>query len=183
MPEICIQLETGYAVNALSKLTEGVEFGVAALRAGGSGQDEQLVRSITTPISLRKVAPANHRLGELLDIKPIGWSLVPLVPPPTGQVRKNIAAWLRKQSIAPKVYADVPGNEAILLLVVLGWGVGFVPNLVIKDSPLADQGEVVEDVPDLEDFHVGFFTREKIFEVSPIIRAFWVSINVTWINK
>ncbi len=79
----------------------------------------------------------------------------------TGQVRKNINAWLRNQSISPNVYAEVPGNEAILSLVALGCGVGFVPELVIKDSPLVDQIEVVEGGLDLEDFHVGFCIREK----------------------
>ena len=96
-------------------------------------------------------------------MEPIDWSLGPLLLPSTGQVRKNINVWLRNQSIFPNVYAEVPGNEAILSLVALGCGVGFVPELVIKDSPLADQVEVVEDGPDLEDFHVGFCTRKKVW--------------------
>ena len=40
------------------------------------------------------------------------------------------------------------------LFVALGCGNGFVPKLVIKDSPLADQVEVVTDWADLEDFRV-----------------------------
>ena len=117
-------------------------------------------------------------MGELLDVEPIDWSLVPLVLPSTGQVRKNINVWLRNQSISPNVYAEVPGNEAILSLVALGCGVGFVPELVIKDSPLADQAEVLEDGPDLENFHVGFCTRRKSLAASPVIRAFWESIPI-----
>ena len=182
-PEIHIQLETGYAVNALSKLAEGIDVVVAALPVDGSEEVEQLEKRIITSIPLQTVAPANHRLGELLDIEPIDWSSVPLVLPSTGQVRKNINVWLRNQSISPNVYAEVPGNEAILSLVALGCGVGFVPALVIKDSPLADQVAVVEDGPDLEDFHVGFCTRKKNLEVSPIIRAFWDSIPVTSVDN
>ena len=72
----------------------------------------------------------------------------------------------------------MPGNEAILSLVALGCGVGFVPELVIKDSPLADQVEVLEDGPDLENFHVGFCTRRKSLAASPVIRAFWESIPI-----
>ena len=152
---------------------------IAALPVDGSEHDDQLEKRIITSIPLQTVAPLNHRFDELLDIKPIDWSLVPLVLPSTGQVRKNINAWLRNQSITANVYAEVPGNEAILSLVALGCGVGFVPELVIKDSPLADQVKVVEDGPDLEDFHVGFCTRRKSLEVSPIIRAFWDSIPET----
>ena len=51
----------------------------------------------------------------------------------------------------------MPGNEAILSFIALERGFGFVP----ENSPLADQVEVVEDGSGLEDFHVGFFTREK----------------------
>ena len=76
----------------------------------------------------------------------------------------------------------MPGNEEILSLAHLGCGVGFVPELVIKDSPLADQVEVLEDGPDLENFHVGFCTRRKSLEVSPIIRAFWESIPVVTVD-
>ena len=65
------------------------------------------------------------------------------------------------------------------------WDVVLVlsPELVIKDSPLADQVEVVEGGPDLENFHVGFCTRKKSLEVSPIIRAFWKSIPVTSLSN
>ena len=177
-PEIHIQLETGYAVNALSKLTEGTDVVVAALPVDGSERDEQLEKRVITSIPLKTVAPENHRLGGFLDVESIDWSLVPLVLPSTGQVRKNINVWLGNHSIYPNVYAEVPGNEAILLLVALGCGVGFVLELVIKDSLLADQVEVLEDGPDLGNFHVGFCTRRKSLEASPIIRAFWESIPI-----
>ena len=47
-PEIHIQLETGYAVNALSKLTEGTDVVVAALPVDGSERDEQLEKRVIT---------------------------------------------------------------------------------------------------------------------------------------
>lgn len=115
-----MQLETGYAVNALSKLTEGIDVVVAALPVDVSEHDEQFEKRIITSIPLKMVAPANHRLGELLDIEPIDWSLVPLVLPSTGQFRKNINAWLQNQSISPNVFAEVLGNEATLSLVASG---------------------------------------------------------------
>ena len=93
-------------------------------------------------------------------------------------MRKNIDAWLKDKGVVPNVYAEVPGNEAILSLVALGCGVGFVPELVVNDSPLFDQVSVIASGPKLEDFHVGFCTRRKNLEVSPIIRAFWESVPV-----
>ena len=108
---------------------------------------------------------------------------MPLILPSSGQVRKNVDAWLRDEHIVPNVYAEVPGNEAILSLVALGCGVGFVPELVVNDSPLMAQVKVIDSGPELEDFHVGFCTRAKSLEVSPIIRAFWDSIPIASVRK
>lgn len=175
-PEIHIQLETGYAVNALSKLTEGIDVVVAALPYG-SEPDDQLQKKIITSIPLQTVAPATGEFDGLLGSEKVNWAEVPLILPSTGQVRQNIDAWLRVNNIVPNVYAEVPGNEAILSLVALGCGVGFVPELVIRESPLAGQVMIVPEGPELEDFHVGFCTRQKNLDVSPIIRAFWESIS------
>ena len=68
-PEIHIQLETGYAVNALSKSTDGIDVVVAALPVDGRERDEQFEKRVITSIPLQTVAPVNHRLGELLDVE------------------------------------------------------------------------------------------------------------------
>ncbi len=175
-PEIHIQLETGYAVNALSKLAEGIDVVVAALPYGRE-DDDQLRKKIITSIPLQTVAPVTGEFDVLLNSSRVNWGEIPLILPSTGQVRQNIDTWLRVNDIVPNVYAEVPGNEAILSLVALGCGVGFVPELVIRESPLSGQVIIVEDGPELEDFHVGFCTRQKNLDVSPIIRAFWDSIS------
>jgi LysR family positive regulator for ilvC len=178
--EFCTQLETGFAVNAFTRLDGGVDVVVAALSVDGSEHDEPFEKCIITSIPLQTVVPGNHCLNEVLDVKPIDWSLLPLVLPFTGQVRKNINAWLCNQSVFPNVYSEVTGNEVILSLVHLGCGVGFVPVLVIEGGPLVDQVELLEGGPGLEDFYVGFCTRKRSLKVSPIIRAFWRSIPVTF---
>ena len=172
-PDIHIQLETGYAVNALSKLKEGIDVVVAAL---DDEEDENLMKRIIMSIPIRTVAPADGDLCEQLGNKPVDWSATPLVLPSTGQVRRSVDSWLREHNVSANVYAEVPGNEAILSLVALGCGVGFVPELVVKDSPLAQQVIMIEAGPALEDFHVGFCTLRKSLDVSPIIRAFWAAI-------
>lgn len=170
-PEIHIQLETGYAVNALSRLNEGIDVVVAAL---DDEEDEHLMKRIIMSIPLRTVVPGSGELSRLDG--ETDWSEVPLVLPSTGQVRRSVNRWLRDNGIRPNVYAEVPGNEAILSLVALGCGVGFVPELVIEESPLAKQVIMVDAGPELQDFHVGFCARKKSLEVSPIIRAFWATL-------
>lgn len=172
-PEIHIQLETGYAVNAIQKLAEGIDVVVAAL---SEDPEQQLRKKIITSIPLLTVAPASGELLSRASAPQLDWSRVPLVLPTSGQVRRNVDSWLKSRNISPEVYAEVPGNEAILSLVALGCGIGFVPRLVVEDSPLSDRVTVLDTGPDLDDFHVGFCTRSASLEVSPIIRAFWEAI-------
>jgi len=172
-PGIHIQLETGDAVNALKRLFEGCDVVVAVLPAA---EDEQLIQRIITSVPVQAVAPrAVNGVDELLR-GDIDWSRVPLILPTTGQARDNINSWFTKQGIRPNIYSEVSGNEAILSLVALGCGVGFVPKLVIKASPLAGKVRIVESGPSLSDFHVGFCARRSSLASSEIIQAFWQSI-------
>ena len=170
-PDIHIQLETGYAVNALRRLYEGSDVVVAAL---DDNEDEQLIKRIITSIPILTVAPLDESFSTGGDS--IDWQHVPLVLPTAGQTRENVDAWLAEHNIRPNIYAEVPGNEAILSLVALGCGVGFVPELVINDSPLASRVRVLRGGPVLSDFRVGFCTRRSSLDGSPIVRAFWDSI-------
>lgn len=172
-PGIHIQLETGYAVNALKRLFEGCDVVVAALPPV---EDEQLIKRIITSIPIQAVAPrAANGIDPLLQ-GDIDWSRVPLILPASGQARDNIDSWFTQQDIRPNIYSEVSGNEAILSLVALGCGVGFVPKLVIDDSPLASKVRIVESGPRLSDFQVGFCARRSRLANSEIIEAFWQSI-------
>ncbi len=187
-PDIHIQLETGYAVNALSKLSEGIDVVVAALpvsnsddaensATNGAGDGSRFVKRILMSIPMQTIAPAGSPLAlSLTASESPDWSQVPLILPASGQARENIDSWLQREGIKPNVYAEVAGNEAILSLVALGCGVGFVPRLVINDSPLASRVKVIPRGPRLQDFHVGFCTRRQNLANSPIIAAFWHSI-------
>lgn len=180
-PDIHIQLETGYAVNALKRLYAGCDVVVAALsnekpNEKSDEHDEQLIKRIITSIPIQTVvATESNGVDELLAGE-IDWSRVPLILPSVGQARDNIDSWFSAQGIRPNIYAEVSGNEAILSLVALGCGVGFVPKLVIRDSPLADRVRLVESGPKVSDFHVGFCTRRSSLASSDIIKAFWDSI-------
>lgn len=166
-PDVQIQLETGYAVNALQRLREGCDVVVAALP---QGEDDELEKRILVSIPVVTVMPGNGNVPGLTG-EAIDWSRVPLVLPSTGQARDNVDAWLREQGVRPNVYSEVAGNEAILSLVALGCGVGFVPRLVLESSPLAERVSVLPNGPTLSDFHVGFATLRKNLETSPLTRA------------
>ena len=134
-PEVHLQLETGYAVNALRRLWEGCDVVVAAL---GEDDDERLVRQMITSIPILAVAPLDAHAMVGLAAEEVDWRVVPMVLPTQGQTRNNVDVWLRDHGIRPNIYAEVAGNEATLSLVALDCGVGFVPELVIRESPLAE---------------------------------------------
>ena len=170
-PLVEIQLETGYAVNALQRLHEGCDVVVAAL---AENPDPQLTKRIIMSIPMLTIAPVGRQFDKGGSVD---WSAVPLVLPTSGPARNHIDDWLRQLSIKPNIYSEVAGNEAILSLVALGCGVGFVPALVLDNSPLAERVKILAEGPTLTDIHVGFCTRTKSLSISPVVQAFWQSIE------
>jgi len=77
-----------------------------------------------------------------------------------------------QSGIAPNIYAEVAGNEGIVAMVALGFGVGLVPAAVIDHSPMGDKVRIVEPKPALKPFDVGIAVLKKRLE-EPLIRAFW----------
>lgn len=169
-PEIHIQLETGYAVDAIQRLSEGADVVVASLNLD---EEPTLVKNIVTSTPI--VAVAIPEIADQVASKG-DWHEVPLVLPGFGQVRDSVEQWLRNEGVRPNIYTEVDGNEAILSLVALGCGLGFVPRLVLDNSPLRDRVVIMSDMT-FGTFHVGFCTRPKQLQNSAIIRAFWSSVH------
>ena len=72
----------------------------------------------------------------------------------------------------PNIYAQVAGNEAIVSMVSLGFGVGIVPQIVLDNSPLVDKVCTMDIKPALAPYEVGLVTQERKL-TSPLIKAFW----------
>jgi len=176
-PEVRIQLETGYAADALEQLADGrVDVSVAAI-------PPQLPRGLVSRVLLYTplvfAAPrVACEVERLCHQRPLPWSGLPVVLPASGQARDSADRWFRRRRIAPVVYGEVPGSEAILALVSLGCGVGIVPRLVLDESPLAGKVSVL-DADDggaaLGEFRVGVCTQRRKLS-SPLVRALWDSL-------
>lgn len=104
------------------------------------------------------------------------WSGTPMILSETGLARQRIDAWFGARGIQPQIYAQVAGNEAIVSMVSLGFGVGVVPKIVLDNSPLATQIRVLDVKPSLEPYDVGLFALEKKLR-SPLIAAIWAQIR------
>jgi LysR family positive regulator for ilvC len=174
-PDIHIQLETGYAADALGMLAEGrVDVAVAALP---NRVPRALVARVLLHTPLVFVAPvAPCEVERLCRARPLPWAELPVVLPAAGLARESADRWFRRRRGPPRVYGEVPGSEAILSLVSLGCAVGIVPRLVFEKSPLRENVRLLAaGADDLGEFRVGVCTsRRKL--ASPLVRAFWESL-------
>jgi LysR family positive regulator for ilvC len=177
-PDIHIQLETGYAADALEMLDQGkVDVAVAALP---DRVPRALVARVLLHTPLVFVAPtASCEVERMCALRPLPWGEVPVVLPSTGIARQNADRWFRRKGITPVVYGEVPGSEALLSLVALGCGVGVVPRIVFERSPLRANIRVLAHeagATTLGEFRVGVCTPRRKLAL-PLVRAFWDAID------
>jgi len=174
-PEVYLRLETGYAADALGRLSRGtVDMSVAGLPE--TIPASMVAREVVeTPLVF--VAPNfSCEVSDQVEADPVPWNQVPLVLPATGLARGAADRWLRAKRVEPLIYGEMPGNEAILSLVALGCGVGIVPALVADKSPLREQLNVLSIAPALAPFRVGVCTLKRKLS-SPLVNALWASLS------
>jgi LysR family transcriptional regulator, positive regulator for ilvC len=170
-PGIRIELQTGYASDAIDQLRGGeIDASIAALpeRLPAGVASRQLT---TTRVVF--VAPdTDGPVRDLITRRRIDWAAVPLVLPAHGLARDYADDWLERKAISPNIYADIEGHEAILALVALGCGVGVVPKLVLEKSALRARLSELTVNPALPAFRIGLCVRERS-RSNPLVDALW----------
>jgi LysR family positive regulator for ilvC len=170
-PGIRIELDTGYAADAIDQLRGGdIDVSIAAL-------PDRLPAGIlsrvltTTPVVF--VAPRiEGPTRDAIRRRPINWSAIPFVLPAYGLARDFVEQWFDRRGLTPNVYAEIQGHEAILSLVALGCGVGVVPRLVLEKSALADRIVELPARPALRQFRIALCVRERSL-ANPLVAAVW----------
>jgi LysR family positive regulator for ilvC len=157
---IHLQLSTSDAARCLQRL-ENDEVDVAVVPEPDQPAAElRFVRLAFTELSF--IAPtADKELGKRARLGGSQWDGLPVILPRRGLERERIDAWLERRAARPEVYAEVDGNEAILAMVALGCGVGIVPELVRKDSPLRGRIEQIEVPNPPRGYHVALCTKTR----------------------
>lgn len=178
-PNIEIKLHTGDSEHALNKTLSGTEDITMA------AQPENLPKGVVfQPIAtspLLFIAPkSNEHLIKLANnqqqdnLKEI-WQQIPMILSEQGVARKHADTWFHNIDVKPNIYSQVAGNEAIVSMVSLGFGIGIVPEIVLINSPLQHSVTVVNPPIKLQQYNVGLFTLEKKLK-NPLVQAFW-SLN------
>ena len=169
-PRVELLVHTGDAAESIPKVQIGEADIVVAARP------EQLSAELSfktiTPSPLLFIAPKNLGSVPALSGADIDWRQVPMVLSEAGLARTRVDRWFAARNIRPNIYAQVSGHEAIVSMVALGAGVGVVPELVLKNSPMAARVRVLSVQPELEPFAVGLCARtERLPE--PLLQALW----------
>lgn len=159
-PGIHLQLSTSDAARCMQRL-ENDEVDVAVVPEPDQPTAElRFVRLAHTELAF--IAPTSDKeLGRRARLGGSHWNGLPVILPRRGLERERIDAWLAQQAARPEVYAEVDGNEAILAMVALGCGVGIVPELVRKDSPLRGRIEQVDVKSPPRGYHVSLCAKSR----------------------
>lgn len=172
-PRIELKLHTGDPEHAIARVMAGSED--IAIGARPAALPAGLAFKPIARSPLVFIAPAGHpRLRALSRRRPdpADWAITPMILSEGGLARQRVNRWFRALGVQPRVYAQVAGNEAIVSMVSLGFGVGVVPKIVLDNSPLAREVSVLPVHPLLAPYEVGLFTLEKKLR-SPLVAAFW----------
>lgn len=170
-PGIEIKLHTGDTATTLDRIiAEQEDIGIAAL-------PQKIPPSLATQVlgttPLVFIAPRTgvySKLNVEAD-KKIQWSNIPLILSESGLAREQVDRWLKDKKIKPYIYAQVAGNEAIVSMVSLGFGIGVVPRLVVDNSPLKNKIKVLQVEHNLAPFAIGVCVLQRKIQ-NPLIKAF-----------
>ena len=170
-PGIEIKLHTGDPDRAISRILDGTEEITIAARPSSINQG--LAFKAITKSPLLFIAPVDspqHLTTPPKDDE--SWGQVPMIVSEAGVARARVDQWFRDKGITPNIYAQVAGNEAIVSMVSLGFGVGVVPKIVLDNSPLVDRVKVLDMTPALDPYDIGLFTLKRNLK-NPLVEAFW----------
>jgi len=164
-PKIGITLHTGDSENAISHIRQDQED--IAIASCPDKLPSTLSFKPISASSLVLITPVNHSFGE--------WQNAPMILSEEGLIRKRVDDWFQQRHIKPNIYAQVAGNEAIVSMVSLGFGVGVVPQIVLDNSPLMNKVSIAKQQPQLATIEVGLCAQKKQLQ-NPIVKALWNSL-------
>lgn len=172
-PAIEIKLRTGDPEHAIAHVLDNKEDISIAARPLNLSHGLAFKPIASSPLLF--IAPIEPQLPNVPNSTPISaleWSSTPMILSEKGVSRTLVDDWFRQQDIAPRIYAQVTGNEAIVSMVSLGFGIGVVPKIVLDNSPLIDRIRVLAVTPELEPYDIGLFALKRNLK-NPLIEAFW----------
>lgn len=172
-PRIELKLHTGDPADAIARVLNGDED--MAITARPETLPGQIAFKPIAVSPLVFIAPSEETdwlPSASARPRPDEWARAPMILSESGLARERADAWFRELGIKPHIYAQVAGNEAIVSMVGLGFGIGVVPKIVLDNSPLAGRVRLLDIRPELSPYDVGLCVTDKKLR-NPLIRALW----------
>ena len=172
-PRIEMKLHTGDPATAVERVQQGLED--LAIGARPDSLPVGVAFQSIARSALCFIGPQSPQLlteEQLRQPSAESWKDVPMILSEEGLARTRTDRWLRSHNIKPRIYAQVSGNEAIVSMVSLGFGIGVVPQIVLDNSPLTARIRIYDIQPPLTAYDIGLFALEKRLK-DPLIAAFW----------
>ncbi|MFQ5608753.1 MAG: HTH-type transcriptional activator IlvY [Woeseiaceae bacterium] len=176
-PKIEIKLHTGDPEHAVARVVAGDEDIAIGARPETLAANLAFKSIATSPlvfIAKRGDQEFARLSGRSADRG--RWAGTPMILSETGLARRRVDSWFRHLGVQASIYAQVAGNEAIVSMVSLGFGVGVVPRIVLDNSPLSGTVRVLNVSPVLKPYDVGLFALGKRLR-NPLIKAFWKQVK------
>ncbi|MGS2742253.1 HTH-type transcriptional activator IlvY [Halomonas sp. LS-001] len=176
-PGIELKLHTGDPANAMTRVLDGIDDMAITPRPRippNALAFKSLTRSPLLFIAPKEAHEWQPSQPESSTAKQ--WQHVPMILSEAGLSREYTNTWFKAMGIAPRIYAQVAGHEAIVSMVGLGFGVGVVPKIVLDNSPLAERVQVLNVKPELPHYDVGLCTLNRRLN-NPIIDALWATVT------
>lgn len=169
-PKVHINLATGTVADAIGRvLDKEADCAVAAMPDKLPGRISFLPLTTT---SLVLIAPKGFDNVPVYSKKGvIDFEKTPIIMPHKDVSREQQSNWFKQQNIRPSIYAEVAGNEAIIAMVSLGFGIGIVPGIVLNQSPLKNTVEIINQTLPLKPYVIGVVYLNKRHH-DPLISAF-----------
>jgi LysR family positive regulator for ilvC len=175
-PLVEVMLQTGDQAEGLPRVLAGDDDAAVVARPRSLPERAEFLEITRTPMVL--CAPkVSGSIKPAIEQGMLGG--LPFILPERGVTREMIDAWFDETARgAPAVYARVAGHEAILGMVALGLGVGFVPKLVLDSSGVRADVAVVEISPPLPELGVGLCVTRRGLRL-PQVAALWEQVRQT----
>ncbi len=172
-PSIEIKLHTGDPEEAIARVINADED--ISIAAHPNTLPRGIAFKAITTSPLLFIAPKESNDLALKNLPPKStqaWASVPMILAEGGIGRDRVDAWFKQLGIAPNIYAQAAGNEAIVSMVSLGLGIGVVPKIVLDHSPMVDRIQTLDVLPRLAPYRIGLFIQKKNLK-NPLLKPFW----------
>ena len=163
-PQVDIKLVTGDPALSIQKVLDGQADVAISIKTPQMHPDIRFKAIDDVPLVL--VVPKSLGIRHLRKIK---WDQPQIIMPESVRSKRIVHHWFAEHNIRPKVYASVGGNEAIVSMVALGFGIGIVPSIVLDNSAQSNQ-VIAINIDDIESYQIGLCCHTRKQD-EPMIKA------------